>query len=320
MDCPEHGGALHCAEGLVDCEFGYEVAMGVEQETRPAEDGGRAGARGPWRRRLDVLKAAWKRAKDAQVPLISAGVAFYAFLAIVPTMIAVVLLYGLVSDPADVEGQLASFGSALPDSADELLTTQLESITGAEQRSLGTGLVVALGVALWSASGAVGNLIKATNVAYGTNDGRNLVKRRLMGLGLTLAAIVFIVAAVALVAVMPAVLNALDLPSWLHLVVEIGRWVGLIVALFLALAVLYSVGPDRADAPFRWFSVGAIVAVLLWLVASVGFSVYVDNFGSYAETYGALAGVVVLLLWLWLSTFATLFGAEVNAVLEGSTA
>ncbi|MGH3926579.1 MAG: YhjD/YihY/BrkB family envelope integrity protein, partial [Pseudonocardiaceae bacterium] len=83
---------------------------------------------------------------------------------------------------------------------------------------------------------------------------------------------------------------------------------------------LYSVGPDRADAPFRWFSVGAMVAVLLWLIASVGFSVYVDNFGSYAETYGALAGVVVLLVWLWLSTFATLFGAEVNAVLEGSTA
>ncbi|MGH8825275.1 MAG: YihY/virulence factor BrkB family protein [Jiangellaceae bacterium] len=262
------------------------------------------------------MKAAWKRAREAQLPLVSAGVAFYAFLAIVPTMIAVVLLYGLVSDPEDVERQLESFGTALPDSAAELLTSQLESIAGAEQRSLGIGLVVALGFALWSASGGIANLIKAVNVAYGTTDERNVVRRRLMALGLTLAAIVFVVAAVALVAVVPAVLNALDLPDWLHVVVEVGRWVGLVVTVLLALAVLYRVGPDRADGRFQWFSVGAIVALVLWLAASVGFSVFVDNFGSYAQTYGPLAGVVVLLLWLWLAIFATLFGAEINAVLE----
>ncbi len=100
---------------------------------------------------------------------------------------------------------------------------------------------------------------------------------------------------------------------------EAGRWLGLLVAMSVALAILYRVAPDRADAQFRWVSVGAVVATVVWLAASLGFSLYVDNFGSYNETYGALAGVVVLLLWLWLTMYVVLLGAEINAESEQQT-
>jgi membrane protein len=269
---------------------------------------------------IQIIKRAWKEAKKDQVPLISAGVAFYAFLAIVPTLIAVVMVYGLVSDdPLDVTEQLESFGSALPSEAEKLIEDQLQTLTTSPERSLGLGLLFALGLALWSASGGIGNMIKAVNFAYDEKDTRNFVKSKSLALAFTLGAIVFMVLAVGLVAAVPAILAALDVPSWVDAVVEVGRWIGLIVVVMIALAVLYRWAPDRADAKFRWLSVGSVVATVLWVVASVGFSFYVDNFGSYGKIYGSLAGVVVLLLWLWLAAYATLLGAEINAEMEQQT-
>jgi membrane protein len=125
--------------------------------------------------------------------------------------------------------------------------------------------------------------------------------------------IVFVVVAVALVAALPAVLDALDLPGWVNIVVQVLRWIMLLLIVVTALGVLYRWAPEHGSAQWQWLSFGAIVATLIWVVVSVGFSVYVDNFGNYAKTYGSLAGVAVLMLWLWLSAYAALFGAEVNA-------
>ena len=269
---------------------------------------------------IQILKRAWKEAKKDQVPLISAGVAFYAFLAIVPALIAVVMVYGLVSDdPLDVTEQLESFGSALPSEAEKLIEDQLQTLTTSQERSLGLGLLFALGLALWSASRGIGNLITAVNFAYDGENTRNFVKTKSLALAFTLGAIVFMVLAVAVVAAVPAILDALDVPTWVDAVVEVGRWIGLIVVVMIALAVLYRWAPDRADAKFRWLSVGSVVATALWVVASAGFSIYVDNFGRYGKIYGSLAGVVVLLLWLLLAAYATLLGAEINAEMEQQT-
>jgi membrane protein len=274
----------------------------------------------PGQGRIQVLKRAWNEARNDQIPLISAGVAFYAFLAIVPTLIAAVMIYGLVSDdPLDVANQLESFGSALPSEAEKLIKDQLLILTTSPERSLGLGLLFALGLALWSASGGIGNMIKAVNVAYDNENTRNFVKSKSLALAFTLGAIVLMVLAIALVAAVPAILAALDVPSWVDVVVEIARWIGLIVAVITALAVLYRWAPDRADAKFRWLSLGSVVATALWLFASAGFSFYVDNFGSYSRIYGSLAGVVVLLLWLWIAAYATLLGAEINAEKEQQT-
>jgi membrane protein len=269
---------------------------------------------------VQVVKRAWKEAKSDQVPLLAAGVAFYSFLALFPAMIAAVMLYGLVRDPADVQRQVDDLTAALPSDAASVLTTQLEAITSTSSGSLGLGLLVSLVLALWSASGGVGNILSAINIAYDEEETRGFVKRKALSLLLTLAAIVFVVVAISLVAVAPALLDNLVDAGPLRWGLEAVRWLGLIAAMSFALAVLYRVAPDRDDAEFKWVSVGAVVATVVWLVASLGFSLYVDNFGSYNKTYGALAGVVVLLLWLWLTMYVVLLGAEINAEAEQQTA
>ena len=269
---------------------------------------------------FQIVKRAWAEAKSDQVPLLAAGVAFYSFLALFPAMIAAVMLYGLVRDPEDVRRQVDDLTAALPSDAASLLTTQLEAITSTSSGSLGLGLLVSLVLALWSASGGVGNLLSAINVAYDEEETRGFVKRKGLSLLLTLAAIVFVVLTITLVAVAPAIFDNLVDGGPLRWGLEAARWIGLVAAMTVALAVLYRVAPDRDDPEFKWVSVGAAVATVVWLVASLGFSLYVDNFGSYNKTYGALAGVVVLLLWLWLTMYIVLLGAEVNAEAEQQTA
>jgi membrane protein len=230
------------------------------------------------------------------------------------------MLYGLVRDPADVQRQVDDLTAALPSDAASVLTTQLEALTSTSSGSLGLGLMVTLVLALWSASGGVSNILSAINVAYDEEETRGFVKRKGLSLLLTFAAIVFVVVAITLVAVAPAVLDNIVDAGPLRWGLEAVRWLGLVAAMTVALAVLYRVAPDRDDAEFKWVSVGAVVATVVWLAASLGFSLYVDNFGSYNRTYGAVAGVVVLLLWLWLTMYVVLLGAEINAEAEQQTA
>ncbi|GAA3523399.1 YihY/virulence factor BrkB family protein [Nocardioides daeguensis] len=271
--------------------------------------------RGWWQ----ITRRAWREAKADQVPLMAAGVAFYSFLALFPAMIAGVLLYGLVRDPQDVEAQVRDLGRALPADATSLLTDQLRAIASTPQQSLGLGLIVSLVLALWSASGGVGNMVTAINVAYDEEETRGFVKRKLLSLGLTLGAIVFVVVALTLVAAAPAVLDDLIGSGPQRWLLEGLRWLGLVAVMTVMLALLYRLAPDRDDPRLSWVSVGASVATVIWVVASLGFSLYVNSFGSYNETYGALAGVVILLLWLWLTMFVVLLGAEVNAEAEQQT-
>ncbi|HEX6514455.1 MAG TPA: YihY/virulence factor BrkB family protein, partial [Nocardioidaceae bacterium] len=271
--------------------------------------------RGWWQ----VVRRAWAESKKDQVPLLAAGVAFYSFLSLFPAIIAAVMVYGLVADPATVKEQSQQITQALPTSAAKIITTQMNAVTSSSQQSLGLALVIALVLALWSASGGVTNLVTALNVAYDEEETRGFVKRKALSLGLTLGAIAFVLFTVALIAVVPPLLDSVMPGGIVYWLVQIGRWLLLVVAVAVALAVMYRYAPDR-DAPrFSWVSVGAVVATLIWIAASVGFSFYVDTFGSYAKTYGALAGVAVLLLWLWITNFIVLLGAEINAEAEGQT-
>jgi len=180
-------------------------------------------------------------------------------------------------------------------------------------------VLISVALALWSASGGIGYLITAINTAYDEDEERGFVKRKLLALGLTLATIVFLVVVIALVAVAPAVFDSLVGSGPFRWLLEAIRWAALLVLLMAAMAVLYRTSPDRDPPKMRWVSVGAAIATVLWIIASLGFSLYVDNFGSYGKTYGALAGVVVLMLWLWISAYAVLLGAEINAESEQQT-
>ena len=267
-----------------------------------------------------VLKRVKAEVKEDNVTLLAAGVAFYAMLAIFPAIIAVVTVYGMVADPAQVESQVSEFAKSLPSGADQLLTTQLENVTSAGRQSLSIGLVLSLLAVLWSASSGVQGLVKGLNLVYDERESRGFLKLRGLSLLLTLGAILMAVVAIALVAVFPAVIGDLGLGQAGELAASIARWVVLALLVLSALAVLYRHAPDRANPRWRWVSGGAVVALVLWLLGSIGFSWYVDNFGKYNQTYGALAAVIILLLWLFLSAFVVLHGAELDAETERQTA
>jgi membrane protein len=262
-----------------------------------------------------TIVTAWKQASAQQAPLLAAGVAFYAFLSLFPALIAGVLTYGLVASPETVRRQSAELTAALPADAASLVTGQLDSLVSTSNGSLGLGLVVAVMLALYSASGGVGNLVTAVNAMYGIRDQRNFVEKKLVALGLTAGAIVFLVVVVGLVAAAPALFDAIDIVPGARVLLELARWALLLGALVTAMGVLFRVAPDRSEKP-SLVTRGVLVAAGLWVVVSIGFSTYVDNFGSYGKTYGALAGVVVLLLWLWIGLYAVLLGATVEAVRE----
>jgi membrane protein len=267
-----------------------------------------------------VLKRVKAEVKEDNVTLLAAGVAFYAMLAIFPAIIAVVTIYGMVADPAQVQSQVGEFAKSLPSGADQLLTGQLETVTKAGRQSLSIGLAVSLLAVLWTASGGVQGLVKGLNLVYDEKESRGFVKLRGLSLLLTLGAILMAVVAIALVAVFPAVVDDLKLGQTGQLAASIARWVVLALLVLSAVAVLYRYAPDRANPRWRWVSWGAVVALVLWLLGSIGFSWYVDNFGKYNQTYGALAAVIILLLWLFLSAFVVLLGAEIDAEIERQTA
>jgi len=272
--------------------------------------------RGWWQ----VVKRAFQKGSADNVPILAGGVAFFAFLAVFPALIAALTLYGLVADPAQVAQQMQSVAGALPAASRQIITEQLTAVTGSSGDALTVGLVVSLLAALWSASGATGNLITAINLAHDEEENRGFVKLRATALGLTLGGIVFVLLALVLVAVVPVALDTLGLGVVGRVVAQVVRWALLIGVVIVGLAVVYRVAPDRASPRFRWVSTGAVVAAVLWILGSVAFSLYVSFFGNYNKTYGALAGVIVLMLWLYLTCYVVLLGAEINAEAERQTA
>ena len=273
----------------------------------------------PARGWLQVTKRAFKESSTDNVGILAGGVAYFGFLSIFPALIAGISLYGLVADPATIAQQGADVVAALPQEAQPLIRDQLTSIASTSERALGFSLIISIVLALWTASGGTGNLMTAINIAYDEDETRGFVKRRGTALLLTFGAIIFVLLTLALVAVVPAVLDALRLGTFINVVVQVIRWALLVVLVVIALAIVYRVAPDRDAPQFKWTSVGALVATGLWVLGSVAFSLYVNNFGSYNKTYGTLAGVVILLLWLYLTSYIVLLGAEINAESEKQT-
>ncbi|MBB3675714.1 YihY/virulence factor BrkB family protein [Modestobacter versicolor] len=267
-----------------------------------------------------IVKRAWAENSADNMPIIGAGVAFFAFLALFPALIATISLYGLVASPETVARQIESLSDQLPAEAQTLIADQLTAITENSGGALTLSLIISIAAALWSAAGGTGNLITAVNLAYDEVETRSFVKRKLIALGLTFGAIVFVLLTIALIAVVPAVLDALPLGVVGTVLAQVLRWVLLLAVMAGALSVLYRVAPDRDAPKFRWVSLGSVVVTVIWAVVSLLFSLYVNNFGSYDKTYGAIAGVIVLMLWLQLTVFLVLLGAEINSETEHQTA
>jgi membrane protein len=281
------------------------------QATRPDE----VALRG-W---LDVFKRTRRGVRDTHASIIAAGVAFYSFLALVPALIALVIVYGFVANPADVKDQIGSFASAAPTDAQRLLTNQLTSITRSAGGAAGIGALIAIGTAIWSASSGMAALNTGLTVVNHETETRGFVKRRLLALILTVFAVIGVLLMLALVVALPSVLDSIGVGDIGKVVIGLARWVLLAALLLFGLGVIFRYGPQRRRPRWRWISPGAIVAVVVGLAASIGFSVYVSLMGNYNKTYGALGAIIVLLVWLYLIAYAVLFGAAMNAELERQT-
>ena len=267
----------------------------------------------------DVFARVRSESKDDGITLLSAGVAFYALLALVPGMVALVSLYGLVAKPSDVERQVTSSLSAAPQEVRALVTAQLTSIVNSAGGGAVLGVIFGTLLALWSASSGVGHLIEAVNRAYDEDETRGFAERKAISLAFTIGAILFVVVSFALIAVLPALLAKSSLGTAGRVVVGVMRWVIMLVGMVVGLALLYRYGPDREDPQWKWVTPGALVAAVAWVIGSLLFSFYTANFAKYNETYGSLGAVVIMLLWLFLTALVVIFGAEINCELERQT-
>jgi membrane protein len=252
----------------------------------------------------------------------AAALTYYGLLALFPALIAMVSVVGLVGDPKSTTETLTDIVTSIgPESAASTFAGPIESITS-DRGTAGIALIVGLALALWSASSYVGAFMRASNIIYETPEGRPIWKLRPLQILVTLAMIVLLaVVALGLVMTGPiveAVAEPIGLSSTAVTIWDIAKWPVLAAIFVLMIGVLYYASPNVKLRGFRWVTPGSLVALVVWIVASAAFALYVANFGSYDKTYGTLGGVIVLLIWLWITNVAILFGHELNAERERS--
>jgi membrane protein len=282
-------------------------------------------ASSPWQMPLsawkDVALRTWKQGSEDNVSLVGAGVAFYGFLALVPLLGAIVLIYGIAADPQTVLSNVKSLTSVLPQDVAKLIGEQLMSVVQTSSGKKGLGLLLAIGVSLWGARNAASSVITALNIAYEEEETRSTIRVNLLALAITAGGVVMaVVAMLAITAV--GYLEKLfpHAPGFLLAAGKILSYVLLFLGAAAGAATLYRYAPNRRKAKWEWITPGSVFAAAVWLILTFGFGFYVAHFGNYNKTYGSLATVVILVTWLYLSAYVFLLGAELNSELEHQTA
>jgi membrane protein len=263
----------------------------------------------------EVLKQMKERFTNDHLVIVAAGVAFFGLLALFPLIAATISIAGLIIDPQTIANEFSRYASSLPQGAADILKGQAKSVASSGGAA-GLVAVASLAVTLYSASSGTKNLMEGMNIAFSIEEGRGFLKKNVVGLLLTLMLSFIAILGVIIIAVIPPLLGAIGLGDTLGTVLSVLRWPLLALLAILAFAALYRFGPNREGAEWEWITPGAVAGTALWLVGSALFSLYVANFGSYNETYGSIAGVIILMLWLWLSALCILLGAEMNAAIS----
>lgn len=251
-----------------------------------------------------------------RISLVAAGCAFFGLLAIFPGLVAVMAIAGFFIDAETVAGQVQNLASVMPQEAAQIVISQAQGVAGSDSGGLGLAAIVGLMITFYSSTAAVRSVIQGLNVAFDVPEERSFLRLYATQFALTLGVIVGFILIAAVLVVLPIVLSFLQFGEMTAMVATLLRWPFLLLVIVSGLSVLYRYGPSRRVRRWRWITPGAGIACLLWIAGSVAFSYYVSNFGSYNETFGALGGVVVLLMWLWLSAFIMLLGAEFDAEIE----
>jgi membrane protein len=261
-----------------------------------------------------AMISAGRAASSQRVSLVAAGCAYYATLALFPTITMLISLYGLVYNPDTVQPQLHYLQRFMPPAAFALISDRIQSVVAQPAKGLGLSLFISLAISLWSSSTGTTSLLNALTLAYHERETRGILRFHLMALGMTLVAIIGTAMAVGFLVFVPVALAFLGLSAYAAFLVSLISGVTMIVFLLLALALLYRFGPAGAGRIFH--APGAVIATVLWLLASWAFGFYVGNFAAYSVVYGPLATLIGLMMWFYISAYVVLFGAEVNAALD----
>lgn len=251
--------------------------------------------------------------------LIAAGVAFYGLLALFPAITALLAIGGLLVEPSQIINQLSTFSDMVPEAAMTIIVDQATAVAGSREGGLGLAAIAGVLIAIYSASKGMGSLMEGMNVAYDEEETRGFFVKTAITLGLTVFLIVGVLFGLSAALVIPSALSVLDFGPVVELLGMAITWTSLLFLTLAGLAIVYRYGPSRDAPEFIWISPGAVAACVLWVAGSIGFTIYVANFASYNESFGALGGAVILLMWLWISAFIILLGAELNAELEAQT-
>jgi membrane protein len=267
----------------------------------------------------DVLLRVWKNIGKDRVIVVAAGVTFYSVLALFPAIAALVALYGLFADPSTITSHLDSIGGFVPGGAIEVIRDQITRVASQGRTTLGLTFLAGLAASLWSANAGIKSLFDALNLVYNEPEKRSFIWLNILSLTFTVLTIGFALVSMGVMVVVPIVLNFIGLGGATELVIKIARWPALLIVVTLALAFLYRYGPSREKPQWRWITWGSAVAAVSWLVISLLFSWYAENFGNYNKTYGSLGAIIAFMFWIWLSIIVVLIGAELNAETEHQT-
>ena len=287
------------------------------------QDRGR-GATSPWQMPLaawrDVAVRVWNQSWDDNIGLVAAGVAFYGFLAIVPVLGILVLVYGQLFDPATVIDHMRSLIRILPADVTVLIGQLLMAAVRGSEQTAGIGVVAALALALYAGGNGAGAIMTALNIAYEEKEKRSLARFYGIALAITLIAILIALSALAAVAVIHSLDRLSQLSGSTLTLAKVGGYSHLVLVAAAIAGGLYRFGPSREDARWEWITPGSLFTATVWLGLSVAFGFYVTRLTNYSATYGSIAAIVMLLTWMYLSAYVFLFGAELNAELEHQTA
>lgn len=267
----------------------------------------------------DILWRTYEEFGKDRVTSVAAGVTYYALLAVFPAIAALVSIYGLFADPATIQDHLNAVSGVLPGGALEIIGEQVKRIASKGGGALGFGFIFGLAVSLWSANAGMKAVFDALNIVNDEEEKRSFVRLNLTSLSFTFGAILFIIAALAGIVVLPIVFKFVGLGDSMEWLLSILRWPVLLIGVTFGLSLIYRFGPSRDKAEWRWVTPGGLIAAVLWVAVSMLFSWYVSNFGSYNETYGSLGAVIGFMTWIWLSSIVVLLGAEINAEMEHQT-
>lgn len=266
-----------------------------------------------------IGKLSFAEIEQDNVSIVAAGVAFFSMLAIFPMITAGLSIYGFFADPAIAQQQLLAISGLLPGDVWVLINDQVQAVTGSSNKAIGFKIALGILAALWASGAGIRAMMRGLNIAYGEVDNRNFIVSSTIAVAFTLGAILMMFISLLVIIGVPSILTVLKLDGITAGLTKILPWTLLIFAFGISCAVLYRYGPSRRPAKLRWVLPGVVFATLSWLLISAGFSKFVSAFGTYNKTYGSLGAVIILLVWLWLTNWVIIVGAEINGEMERHT-